>query len=261
MDNLTLDELTEMFIGEDDNQEISSEKKEIKEEEIVYINKKKKDLTVIEQYRIKYQPEKYKLGKGKKKKKKLSAEEKLQKRIKMEEKKREKETKEIFKEYDKMKKHPKKYKKGLSKKEKQIMKYFKMEDGKKKKPKGKLAKLRHKENKFAKKNIINYFFIQELQARYDSVFEPKKYKKNPNKEYIKRMQKNAKNDTEDAKRVALLKTLEEEIIMHLTEDPLAFDNENRAVEFKEFMNKDKKKKEKKKDKKKHEKLDINRLII
>lgn len=218
------------------------------EQEVIYFNvKSKKELSPIDRYLVKHFPDKYKI----KTKKKTKNTDKLIDDInKRKQKKLEKQTKDIFKEYDKMMKNPKKYKDGISKKEKQILKFFKMKEKEtvKYKKKSKAYKMQQKENKM-KKNILYYNAINELQERFDSLNDDSHIrKKNPNKQYMK-----AIDNTTSSRKVALLKTLDEEILAHLMSDPLAISNDNLAVKYKEYDNDIKKKKKKP--------ISIDRLII
>ena len=80
--------------------------------------------------------------------------------------------------------------------------------------------------------------------------------------YTKKVMERVDRHAGDAKRVALLKTLEEELLAKLS-DPLAMMQPNNiAVDFKdEVVMKEIKKKKKKKDKKKKKNNDIHGIVI
>lgn len=228
-------------------------------DDVIYfkVKKSKKELSPLERYLLKNFPNKYKIKytgkKGKKKNHKnvnKSASEIIDDINKRQEKKRKKEAEKVFREYDKMMKHPKKYKQGISKKEKQILKFFKIKNKEIEKKKynknSKKGKMIAKEEKL-KNELIYHFQIQELQDRYEEINEDSyinnKTHKNPNKQFMKNID-NAFGTTESAKKVALLKTLDEEIMAHLMSDPLSIRNDNIAVQYNDYSNAKKKKKHK-----------------
>ena len=229
----------------------------------------KHDLSPIEMALLKNHPEKYRLGfpgkKSKKNKKQLSSQEIFDKAIERQNKKKEKELESIWKNYDEMKKNPKKYNKKRKKRENLIMKYFEKQDEKEiiNAPKG-MKKIVEKENKLKKENFIMYFEVEQHQESWNNIMQKKKKKcyNNPNKMYTKKVMERVDRHAGDAKRVALLKTLEEELLAKLS-DPLAMMQPNNiAVDFKdEVVMKEIKKKKKKKDKKKKKNNDIHGIVI
>lgn len=243
--DIDLDLLREIMDTVDEEDAIE-EQDEVEEKDIIYFNCKKSELTTYQRFLLKKYPKRYK----RKKKEPDTVEERLAKRAKDMEKKEQKYQQIIWDEYDEMLKNPKKYYKkrnGLSKKEKAILKFF--NDKAKEKPKGKKAKEEAKRKKFAKKSLSNYFFIKEQDERFNEILTKSSQSFNPNKKFVK----SAAAKTYDAKKVALLKTLEEEILEHLS-DPLAFDPNNVVVQYNDHN-------KKKKEKKRKKQLKIDRFII
>lgn len=224
-------------------------------DEIIYFGTyDKKELSAIEQSLLKHYPHKYRLGEKPKDKKKRDPQEILAKSIKKKEKRQQKELEEIWEEYDKYKKNPKKYNKKRENRENMILKYFQIQEEKNnEKLKGKMGKIIKMEEEVAKIDLECYLKIQELRERYASIMRTKKSFKNPNKAYTKRIIQSVEDKAGDAKRIALLKSLEEELLEKL-QDPLMLAADNIAVDFKDEMIK-KKKKKKKLPK------DIQRIII